>query len=259
MGLVVDLAAFSAASMESGRLRGPLEDVGLLCCQLRPLAVEELLVGEALPLGCLASLSNGDSFSLVGEEEKEPRAYMGSSSGSSLVLCGLAGGSRMGEESKVRRSGAWVTGRCADDGGVLTGEDFWGEMDLARSAKEQCQPAVCREDKVTGVGGADGMVLSLARPKRFGLGPRATNVGRAATARGGGGASWIKQPGDRGEERGEGGTHLHDEPVVLSCPAGSSLPVRGSALRPPRHGGRPALEFATGTWTRPQTWLSDGG
>lgn len=83
-GVVDERAAFSAATMESGRLREPLEacEVGLLC-QFNPLAVDELLVGEAEPLARLLSTSRGDWFSLVGEVETELRAFIDSGCGKS--------------------------------------------------------------------------------------------------------------------------------------------------------------------------------
>lgn len=41
----------------------------------------------------------------------------------------------MGDEAEVVASSAWGVGslRRAEGGGVLAGDDFWGEMDLARS------------------------------------------------------------------------------------------------------------------------------
>lgn len=58
-------AAFSVATMESGRLREPLEvcEFGLRC-QFNPLDTESLLVGDATALVRLLPASKGDSFSL---------------------------------------------------------------------------------------------------------------------------------------------------------------------------------------------------
>lgn len=50
-------------------------------------------------------------------------------------------------------------------------------------------------------------------------------------------------------------TYLHGGLAVPCDLAISSLPIRGSGLRPPRHAYLPALELAKGTSIRLRTWL----
>ena len=88
----------------------------------------------------LVSESNGESFSFVGELEKSAAPSMASEAGSAVCCLGLPGLSRLGDsrfvpsEADGRMPTRWAVG-----GGVFAGDDFWGEIDLARSAGMDCQ------------------------------------------------------------------------------------------------------------------------
>lgn len=63
---------------------------------------------------------------------------MGSTEGDGIVwFCKANEKSGVGEEARAGDSAAWGADslRRAEGGGVLAGEDFWGEMDLARSVR----------------------------------------------------------------------------------------------------------------------------
>lgn len=74
------------------------------------------------------SRSSGLLVSLVGETPRSEDKSMGSADGDGMVW-------GMGEDAKAGDCAAWVVDslRRAEGGGVLAGDDFWGEIDLARS------------------------------------------------------------------------------------------------------------------------------
>jgi hypothetical protein len=88
----------------------------------------------------LVSESNGESFSFVGELEKSVAPSRASEAVSTVRCLGLPGLSRLGDSRLVpsEADGRMPT-RWAVGGGVFAGDDFWGEMDLARSAGMDCQ------------------------------------------------------------------------------------------------------------------------
>lgn len=53
----------------------------------------------------------------------------------------------MGEDAKAGDSMGWDVDslRRAEGGGVLAGDDFWGEMDLARSVRQGTNSSSARE------------------------------------------------------------------------------------------------------------------
>lgn len=75
------------------------------------------------------------SISLVGEGERADLRSIGSADGD-----GIARDCRRGEKSGrgdgadgASSAGRFASKRRAEGGGVFAGDDFWGEMDLARS------------------------------------------------------------------------------------------------------------------------------
>lgn len=125
-------AAFSAATIDSGLDFGRSEacDVGLLCHERVGVRVGTPALGGGdvtEVLDCLRSNSKGNSFSLVGETES-----IASAAGGAIRSCSFAERSGIGEDAKLKGSpDCIVLLRFA--GGVLAGDDFWGDMDLARS------------------------------------------------------------------------------------------------------------------------------
>jgi hypothetical protein len=77
--------------------------------------------------------SKGDSFSFEGEVEKT--SIVDVSDASRVLGGGLEELSITGDES-LKSSESWAVVRCEDGGGVFAGDDFWGEIDLARSGKQ---------------------------------------------------------------------------------------------------------------------------
>jgi hypothetical protein len=135
-------AAFSAATMDKGRLREGLDDCEFgRRCQLKPLAREPPRVGDPAPVVVLLlSPSRGETFSLEGETGCAAWSSIDSARVTSLV--GELAGASMGEESSLRCPELRL--RLTDGGGVFAGDDFWGEMDLARSATK-CKQSWDRE------------------------------------------------------------------------------------------------------------------
>lgn len=98
----------------------------------------------------LLSESNGESFSLVGELEDSVAlgVFMISDVGSALRGLGLlelpsTGDSRLVPSAVDGRTPA----RFAVGGGVFAGDDFCGEIDLARSGRKVCQCQILRTEK----------------------------------------------------------------------------------------------------------------
>lgn len=114
-----------------GPPRPPPREVGRLCherVELRPGDVDAPLIFDS---SISVSASAESWFSLAEDEEKEIFEASGS---------GVADGSRLLSESVAVGSSLIPSVRRApwrlDRGdGVFAGEDFWGEMDLARSRK----------------------------------------------------------------------------------------------------------------------------
>lgn len=142
-GVVLDrAAAFSAATIDSGRdlgRSGPC-DGGLLCHDRAGDFVVTALDGEDAKLVRFDSWSN--TVSLVGEVERMEDRSIASAGGDVTVLvwvCRAAERAGIGEGSCM----PWDVEslRRADGGGVLIGDDFWGDMDLARSGQRgsSCQ------------------------------------------------------------------------------------------------------------------------
>lgn len=115
-------AAFCVATIDSGLLLALSGDwdAGRLCQDsgLAPGVEDAALVG-------LERRSGAASSSLVGDIERVLIGLSMASSGASDCGTGL---SRAGEDVRLRRSVGWGP-RC----GVFAGDDFWGDMDLARS------------------------------------------------------------------------------------------------------------------------------
>lgn len=118
-------AAFCVATIDSGLLLALSGDwdAGRLCQDrgLVPGVEDAALVG-------LERRSGAASSSLVGDVEMLLIGLSMVSSGASGCGTGL---SRTGEDVRLRRS-AGREARC----GVFAGDDFWGDMDLARSEFE---------------------------------------------------------------------------------------------------------------------------
>ena len=131
-------AAFSAATIDRGRLLGRSEDceVGRLCHDRVDRAEGMPMEGEVMDmLVRLMSDSDGESFSLVGELEESVALSMFSAEGGAARGRGLPVLSRPGEARLVpsEAEGRMPT-RWEEGDGVFAGDDFWGEIDLARSA-----------------------------------------------------------------------------------------------------------------------------
>lgn len=76
------------------------------------------------------------SISLVGEGERADFRSIGSADGETIARdCRGVAKSCMGDEADIGASpaGRFKSKRRAEEGGVFAGDDFWGEMDLARS------------------------------------------------------------------------------------------------------------------------------
>lgn len=135
-------AAFSAATMDKGRLFGRSEacEVGRLCHERGDRADGMPIEGDAATLVRLISESNGESFSLVGELDKSISPSIRSEVGLAARCRGLPALSRLGDSRLVpSASDGRMPMRWAVGGGVFAGDDFCGEMDLARSAWPDCQ------------------------------------------------------------------------------------------------------------------------
>lgn len=78
------------------------------------------------------SESNGEWFSLVGESGRSAALPIASEDGPSrergLPVVVAVGENRPTPSEASERPGRWEAGE-----GVFTGDDFWGDMDLARS------------------------------------------------------------------------------------------------------------------------------
>jgi hypothetical protein len=122
--LVEDRAAFSTAMVERGRLFGRSEprDGGRLCHESgergAPPAVE-----DEVRLVRLASESNRESFSLVGESEKSVALSMAPDERTGRDR-GLPEDSRSGEKRPMPSAAGLRLTRCEVGEGVLAGEDF---------------------------------------------------------------------------------------------------------------------------------------
>lgn len=142
-----DRAAFSVATIDSGRLRGRSEDceVGRLCHERGEffeggMALEgEALIEETLLRPAISlSISMGAVYSLVGEVEV-PMSRRASESS----RCGA--GSILGDsvwDKELACSTATL-----DVVGVFEGEDLVGEMDLARSELHLVSQRVSKQDE----------------------------------------------------------------------------------------------------------------
>lgn len=118
--------AFWAATTLNGR---PPRDLGRCCHDRVP--------DRARAAAGLVSVSSGESFSLVGDVE-----FAIVSAGSSTSTSAAAAGGRVGSgvfsldaagDSSFNASERWMLRRLARGDGVFAGDDFCGEMDLARS------------------------------------------------------------------------------------------------------------------------------
>lgn len=93
------------------------------------------------------------SISLVGEGERADLRSIGSADGDEIVRdrrpgerSGLGDGADIGASSACR----FVSKRRAEGGGVFAGDDFWGEIDLARSMHNiHSQPLIATAARVT--------------------------------------------------------------------------------------------------------------
>lgn len=129
-----DRAAFSAATIDRGRLRGRSDasEGGRRCCQLSGEFLEGIaLDGEAfIETGRSFSVREGP-FSFVGEAETPVNRSIASLIDVSRPTPKFVCGSIVGEIVWDKLLGSSVD--CLVAVGVLAGEDFVGEIDLARS------------------------------------------------------------------------------------------------------------------------------
>ena len=208
-------AAFSKATVERGRLLGRSEawDGGRRCHERGERAAEPVAEGEVMVrLVRFWSESKGDSFSLVGESEYSFALSIESDAWPRRDR-GLPGFSGPGENKPAPSMAEPSPMRWAVGEGVFAGEDFCGEIDLARSAESGQKAAEVSKFVDTKLCDAvDGPHCGshTSSQRKHGL------------------------PESLGGQR---RTHLLGVPGVHAFPAGSSPRVPENALRPLLLGG----------------------
>lgn len=153
----------------------------------------------------------------------------------------------MGEEASDGESATWGAAslRRAEGGGVLAGEDFWGEMDLARSVRAQNQQIVRFRVWLS---------ASTTRPKKQ---RRAARARARASALG----SALSDVGQEPMRRQAGmslctrSSYLRVGPGVLFAAAAASPLALWSGRRRRRHVAGSIALLTAGSWSPRRTWL----